>query len=143
MRRAKKKRPVPRKSTEKPFCNGLWTVAKKNAFIKGLLRAGHLRWAPKFNCINACYIGDGPNPATGRKCKLHKCPECKGVFAKGDMKSDHINPVIPVTGFTTWDDCVERMFIEQDGYSACCVTCHAKKTKQENEERKEFKKNKV
>lgn len=137
----KRKRPVPREGLERPFCNGQWTAAKKNTFIKNLLRAGHLRWAPKFNCVNACYIGDGPNPATGRKCKLHKCPECEELFAKGDMRSDHISPVIPVTGFTTWDDCIERMFSEEDGYQALCVGCHLIKSGEERLARAEAKKN--
>lgn len=136
----RRKRPVPREGLDRPHCNGLWTTAKKNTFIKNLLRAGHLRWGPKFNCINDCYIGDGPNPKTGKKCKMHQCPACEGTFAKGDMKSDHIEPVIPVTGFTTWDDCVERMFVEADGYQALCKECHDTKSKEEKALRLQYKK---
>lgn len=128
-----KKRDLPR-----PYYNGTWTEPKFNSFIKGLLRQGHLRWNPKFHCINQCYVRDGLNPATGKKCKLHKCPECGELFPKGMMKADHIEPVIPITGFTSWDDCIKRMFLEKEGYAALCKGCHDILTKKENEERKAY-----
>ncbi len=47
---------------------------------------------------------------------------------------DHIVPVVdPEVGFTNWDEYVERMFIEEDGYQILCWSCHSDKT---NEERK-------
>jgi thymidine kinase len=52
------------------------------------------------------------------------------------MRKDHIEPVIPITGFTTWDDAIHRLFETEDKYQALCHLCHDEKTKQENMERK-------
>jgi hypothetical protein len=42
---------------------------------------------------------------------------------------DHINPVVcPVAGFTSWDELIDRMFVEADGFQVLCTECHKKKT---------------
>jgi len=58
------------------------------------------------------------------------------------MRADHITPIVPVTGFDTWDSTIDRLFCEAEGLQALCVDCHAVKTKAENEERRENKRNK-
>ena len=38
---------------------------------------------------------------------------------------DHIEPIIdPTVGFTTWDECIERMFCEADNLQVMCKACH-------------------
>lgn len=45
---------------------------------------------------------------------------------------DHIKPIIdPVVGFTTWDECIERMFCEADNLQVLCKTCHDEKSNEE------------
>jgi 5-methylcytosine-specific restriction endonuclease McrA len=62
-------------------------------------------------------------------CKLHRCTSCAELFPKGDMKADHILPVIdPVEGFVGWDSYISRMFCEADGWQALCGPCHDRKT---------------
>lgn len=124
----------------KPFNGGQWTVARKRSFIMSALRRA--QWPVKYSCLRSAFVRDGVNPKTGRKCKLHECEECHELFPAKDMRADHITPIVPVTGFDTWDSTIERLFCEAEGLQALCVDCHAVKTKAENEERRENKKNK-
>jgi 5-methylcytosine-specific restriction endonuclease McrA len=59
------------------------------------------------------------------------------------MKKDHIDPVVPLSGFSSWDDIIRRLFVGEDGWQAICVTCHDKKTKEENDKRKALRKEKA
>ena len=115
-----------------------WTEARFNSFVKGALRSA--RWPPKYRCIQKAYVEDGINPKTGRRCKLHRCQGCGQTFPKNQIRADHIEPVVPVTGFTNWDDVINRLFVEADGFQALCVECHKSKTKEENANRKRHEK---
>jgi 5-methylcytosine-specific restriction endonuclease McrA len=45
---------------------------------------------------------------------------------------DHIKPIIdPDVGFTTWDECIERMFCEADNLQVLCKSCHEIKSNEE------------
>lgn len=47
---------------------------------------------------------------------------------------DHVVPIVdPEVGFTTWDECIERMFCEVEGLQVLCHDCHKLKS---NEERR-------
>lgn len=59
--------------------------------------------------------------------------------------ADHIEPVLPLEGFPNkewdWDVYINRMhFCGEENYQIICKNCHDKKTKQENEERRRWKK---
>ena len=97
------------------------------------------QWPVKYEAIRSAFVRDGVNPATGRKCKLHKCSDCGELFPAKDMRADHIDPIVPVTGFDNWDSLIGRLFCELDGFQAVCVECHAVNTKAENAERKKNK----
>jgi len=126
--------------TDKTRCGGLWTEAKFNSFVKGLIRQGLLKWGPKHEAIKRAYIDDGINPKTGKKCMLHRCEVCNDCFAKGDMRADHLIPLVPLTGFDSWSAVIERAFVEKEGFSVCCLDCHKIKTLEENRLRREHKK---
>lgn len=128
-----RKKPVPKPGLHRPRCGGKWTEAQFRQFIVNQLRGA--RWPEKFECIKAAFVGEGINPATGHKCKLHRCPECDGLFPQNGMHADHDEPVVGPEGFTTWDDYINRLFVERDGFSATCKACHAKKTEEERQER--------
>jgi hypothetical protein len=56
------------------------------------------------------------------------------------MQADHIDPVIPLTGFDSWDGVIKRLYCEADGFQALCKACHKVKTKEEADERRRIKK---
>lgn len=114
---------------KKTRCNGQWTEARMASFIKSALRSASNRWAPKHLVIKQARIARN----------TYVCSLCKNKVGHKMIKADHINPVVPLTGFTNWDDYIKRMFVEVDGYQAICKDCHAKKTKEENAERKNYK----
>tara|TARA_R110000764_G_scaffold40862_3_gene91381 strand:- start:1369 stop:1758 length:390 start_codon:yes stop_codon:yes gene_type:complete len=118
---------------EKVCCDGKWTQARFNQFIKNLIRAGHMRnWGPKQTALKLARDGKINNPETNRLNIASKCNICLDRFLEADMKTDHIYPVIdPHKGFTTWDECIKRMYVEVDGYQILCKQCHDKKTKEE------------
>ena len=130
------KKPVPKTRN-----NGLWTEARYNSFIKSLLRSGTSRWGPKQSCISEARVRRG----------VYRCELCKQEGPatlppkKGNKRriknivADHIEPVIPVTGFTNWHDVIERMFCEKDNFQAICHACHTIKCAEEREERKKYK----
>ena len=62
---------------------------------------------------------------------------------RAEIAVDHIEPVIPVTGRTTWDDYIDRLFngklqilCNYKGIRDGKKSCHALKTLAENRERK-------
>jgi 5-methylcytosine-specific restriction endonuclease McrA len=77
------------------------------------------------------------NAKTGKLAMHYNCAECKQLFVAADVQVDHINPVVdPKTGFTTWDNFIERMFCEMKNLQVMCKPCHKIKTDQEKLERK-------
>ncbi len=132
-----RKKVKPRAGLDRPHCGGKMTKAQFRAFIERALR--NARWGPKYECIRAAFIGVGPNPATGHKCKLHRCPSCQGIFPQNKIQADHIVPCIGPEGFVDWNTLIERMFPEASGYQALCKACHAIKSKAENEVRRALK----
>lgn len=126
-----KRRDIPR-----PHNGGKWTSARMRSFIVSALRSASVRWGPKYAALDCAYVRTGINPRTGRKCKLHRCEGCGGLFPKGELRADHISPVIdPEVGFVSWDAYIERMFCEAGGFQALCNGCHDAKTSAEREVR--------
>lgn len=123
---------------DKPRNGGEWTEARYFGFIKSALRSASQRWGPRNECIRRARVSRG----------RYKC-ECCGEIGpatlpplEGNKKrrkniiADHIHPVIPITGFDSWDETIERLFCEIDGYQAICWACHKIKTDEENQARK-------
>ena len=72
---------------------------------------------------------------------MYKCCKCKGIFTQANIEINHITPVVPLEGFSSWDALIERLFCEKDGLEAVCKPCHKLITAGENKQRKENKKN--
>jgi len=51
------------------------------------------------------------------------CESCKQPTKKPEV--DHIEPV----GSGSWDDIIERMFVESEKLTVLCKQCHQRKTK--------------
>lgn len=120
----KKKTNAPIMSTSDP---------RFRSFLMSVLRRANRFWKPSEACLAKTRVSRG----------VHVCPLCSKTCRRKDMKKDHIDPVIPLSGFTTWDAVIDRMFVTEDKYQAICHECHAKKTKQENAERNNLKKDKL
>jgi hypothetical protein len=65
---------------------------------------------------------------------------------KGKANMDHKEPVVPLEGFSRgswdWHEFIERMFCDENGFSALCKGCHDIKTELEDEMRKDYRLNK-
>lgn len=122
---------MARPSGEKTRCSGQWTEARFNSFIKSGLRQTSRRWAPIGEVFKEARVSRG----------TYLCANCKREvplsYKEGRKKVknvfvDHIEPIIdPHVGFTTWDDCIERMFCEKDNLQVLCKICHDEKSVQE------------
>lgn len=126
-------------SKQKPYNNGQWTASRFHAFIKSALRSASNRWSPKFSCIKAARTKRGFYKCVGFERDAHVVPASvvhKGKRVK-NIYADHIIPVVdPIKGFQSWDDLIDRLFVEQDGYQALCLQCHSAKSKIERLQRK-------
>ncbi len=114
---------------------GEWTEARYRSFVKSALRSASQRWPPKYQSLNEACIGTKLNVKTGRMAKHYKCNQCKNDFPAKEVEVNHIVPVVPTSGFTTWDEVIERMFCEKNGLEVVCKPCHKAITKEENKER--------
>lgn len=128
---AKKK--TRRLDIERPFCNGEWSRARYTSFIKSALRGA--RWPEKYRAIGLAFVEHGINPATGRKCKLHRCSACENLFPQNGVHADHIIPVIGSEGFVSWDEFIERLFCPAEGFRVLCKRCHGEITTKERIDR--------
>ena len=124
---------MSKKPVVKPRCGGEWTEARYNSFVKSSLRQATRRWAPIQHAKKDSWVYRG----------FYKCASCEAVVPltlKIDGKShknvivDHIKPIIdPAVGFTTWDECIERMFSEKDNLQVLCKACHDVKSNEEKQ----------
>lgn len=74
-----------------------------------------------------------------------KCAECGNMEAKSNIQLDHVEPVIPVNRSfeeMTLDEVVDRQWCEEHNLKPMCKPCHYAKTKEENKQRRLFKKEK-
>lgn len=116
---------------EKNRCSGQWTQARFNSFIKSNLRSATRKWAPIQEVAREARRGRG----------MYECAHCGEVKPKTEILDgkrvnncnvDHIEPIInPAVGFTTWDECIERMFVEKEGLQVLCYLCHTIKSNKE------------
>lgn len=100
-------------------------------FLISILRRATYRWPPRSEALKE-----------GRKDRnAYLCVMCNEIHKNNDIVLDHIKPVVdPKTGFTTWDDYINRMFPEKEGFQVLCSDCHDIKTELEDEMRKHFNK---
>lgn len=96
-----------------------------------VLRAGSRRWPPKYQTLNEAYVGQKINSKTGREAKHYLCATCCGEFPSKDVQVDHIDPVVPASGFISWDSTIERLFCSKDNMQVLCSVCHKIKSKEE------------
>lgn len=121
------------------YNGGNWTESRFNSFIKSTLRTGSIKWPPRYETLNDAFVGSKTNAKTGRQAKHYKCNRCQCDFPLKEVQVNHIDPVVPVEGFTTWDDIIHRMYCEKDKLEVLCIPCHKEVTQEENILRKTYK----
>lgn len=114
-------------------CDGKWSQAKFNSFIKNNLRSASRKWAPIQNCRKRAHVSRG----------LYRCDGCgqevpPTVYDEDKRKRvkntfiDHVIPIIdPAVGFVSWDETIDRMFCSSDNLQLLCKECHQEKSKEE------------
>lgn len=63
---------------------------------------------------------------------LYQCEACKDSFGPKEINRDHIEPVIAVTGWVSWEEYINRLFVKSEGIQILCERCHENKTATEN-----------
>lgn len=101
---------------------------RKQWIISSIRRMSY-RYPPRWQASNRARVARG----------VYECYVCHQHFRKKDTEMDHKNPVVSTKGFINWDEYIERMLPEENGWGRICIPCHEKKTKKENEERREIK----
>jgi len=66
----------------------------------------------------------------------HLCAGCEKEITLKELKVDHIEPMVPVTGVVSWTDTMNSLFCDSPGLQILCVECHKIKTKEEHLQRK-------
>lgn len=69
---------------------------------------------------------------------LYLCEICRKVFHGDLMTVDHICPIVPLTGWDSWDGYIGRLFCDASRMQAICKPCHSLKSKAENAKRREY-----
>lgn len=72
------------------------------------------------------------------------CLECLEIVREESGKPtpyriDHVDPVVPLTGFTHWNEYIARLFCAPEGLQLLCIPCHDEKTARERGLRKMLK----
>lgn len=110
---------------------GLWTEARFRSFVKGNLRAATMRWNPIAQCLKNARVARGEYLCNGCKQIVPNTIRVEGKRKK-NVHVDHIIPIIdPATGWTSYDDMIDRMFCEIENLQVLCDECHTKKTNEE------------
>lgn len=108
--------------------DGKWTEGRYHAFIVNGLRGAYRRWPPKFEALGEAWVGYEKLGKTKRDIKVYECKKCRKPFPRKQVQVDHIKPVVPKSGFTSWDDYIERLFCEKGNLQILCKKCHKGKT---------------
>jgi 5-methylcytosine-specific restriction endonuclease McrA len=116
-----------------PSATGNQGPKRKNLkkFLIPVLRRATYRWPARSDALKD----------SRKERNSYECAMCKDRFKNNEVVLDHIVPVVdPKLGFTNWDDYINRMFPEKEGFQVLCNDCHDIKTELEDEMRKHFSK---
>lgn len=69
--------------------------------------------------------------------------DCGLLVGEKEGSMDHINPVVAVEGFATWDEYILSLFCDPQHYQHLCNFCHDEKTSKEEVKRDFYRKKKL
>lgn len=114
-----------------------WTEARFHSFIKGALRNTSRKWQPISDALKAARTGRGEYLCNGCK-ETVPATTLEGRKRVKNVHVDHIEPVIdPDKGFESWDNVIERLFVEREGLQVLCSACHKIKCDEEKAQAKD------
>jgi hypothetical protein len=95
------------------------------AFVIQALRRASYGWPPRSTAFKKARVRRG----------VYRCAICGEEFGRKEVQADHIDPVVDIeTGFTNWDDYINRLYCEDNGWQILCkASCHKTKTFLENQ----------
>jgi 5-methylcytosine-specific restriction endonuclease McrA len=97
-----------------------------------------MKWAPISLCQKQARVKRGLYKCAGCGAEVPASVKDENGRRKKNIHVDHINPIVdPAVGWTTWDDCIERMFCELDNLQVLCGDCHEVKSNTEKQIAKE------
>lgn len=105
-----------------------------NQIMKALRNVSY-KSPTRYKVLQKAFAFRGASPLTKRMNSWYFCNDCGESFMKNQINVDHINPIVPVTGFVSWDDTIDRMFCDESGLQVLCKGCHTKKSIGENAQR--------
>lgn len=107
-------------------------LPNRNSWVKAKLRNASIQWPAKTEAKRLARVSRG----------IYKCAMCQEArFREKEIQLDHIKPVVGIKeGFTTWDQYIERLLPDVQGYQVLCLSCHSIKTDLENKMRVKLKK---
>lgn len=123
--------PIPLAEIEQ-YLNGLEMLdTKLKGFIIATLRRASYRWKGRTEALKEARL----------ERNTYLCAHCGELFGRKDIQLDHIEPIVdPITGFTTFDNYIARLFIPKEGFQVLCKPDHKIKTDKEKELRKIYRK---
>ena len=68
----------------------------------------------------------------------YKCAKCGEIIKAKEGQVDHVNPVVPIginSCDLSWDDYINNLFCDISNLKFLCKPCHAKKSKEERQQR--------
>jgi 5-methylcytosine-specific restriction endonuclease McrA len=100
------------------------------AYLKNVLRRASYRHSARSEALKKARV----------ERNTYTCASCLKLFPNKEVSVDHKNPVVPITGFSNWDDYIIRLFCEPEFLQVLCDECHSVKSKNENTARRLWKK---
>lgn len=105
-------------------------------WLTSVLRRASFRWGPRSSALKLARVDRG----------LYKCATCSGQFRNKDIVLDHVIPVVSIkdgfkfrpNGAPDWNDFIDRLFCDVNGFQVLCNVCHDNKTKIEDTLRAQY-----
>ena len=98
-----------------------------------------MKWGPIHEVRKAARVAYGEYQCEGFQRSEHVVKASVVIDGKRHNNAlvDHRSPVIdPEKGFSTWDEVIARLFVEQEALQVLCKECHDVKTQDERSKRK-------
>lgn len=119
---------------------------KERNLLKGAIRRVFSRSELRRKIVNLTIEPNHVDLTRKRVKTWCKCPECRQMVPKSWLQVDHIIPIVGITETLkdlSWDTVIDRQWCSDNNLRPVCKPCHEKKTKEENKQRRLYRKDKL